>query len=108
MRGALEYPGVDRELEPLETYLPAAVAWVSLLGEEIFSWDNEFPSGEREGDPGRGGPLWDGQHGFCQKRWKLWKQRFIELSLSNELSKELREVATEGATKMSEAETPAA
>jgi hypothetical protein len=108
MRAALEYPGNDRELEPLETYLPAAVAWVSILGQEIFSWDNEFPSGKREGDPGRGGPLWDGQHGFCKERWNLWKQRFTELSSSNELTKELRELAAEGAIKMGEAEAPAA
>ena len=109
MRGALEYPGNDREeVEPLKNYLPAAVAWVSIIGPEIFSWDNEFPTGHREGDPGRGGPLWNGQHGFCKERWKLWKQRFVELSSSDELDKELREVAAEGAAKMDEAETLAA
>ena len=107
MRGALEAQVNDPEAGPLEAFIPAAVAWVSILGSEIFSWDREIPSGGTKGDPGRRGPLWDGQRGFCKERWNLWRQRFAELSSSSELSEELRELAAEGAAKMGEAEIQA-
>lgn len=108
MRGALEYPGTEREVDSLHSLVPAGVAWLSILGAEMFSWNNEFPSSKQQGDPGRGGPLWHGQHGFCRERRNLWEQRFTELSSSNELDEELRELAAEGAAKMAEAEASGA
>ncbi len=105
MREALESLEFNLEIQLPEALIPAAVAWVSILGPEMYSWDYEFPYGVNLSDRGRGGPLWNGQHGFCKERWTLWKQRFTELSSSSELSEDLRKLAAEGATKMGEAET---
>ena len=107
MREALEYPGTQRILKPLDVSLPAVVAWISGLGPEIVLWDNEFASDQRKGDPGRGGDLWHGKHGFCKERWNLWRQRLIELSSSSELSQELRDLAAHGAAKMDGVEAEA-
>lgn len=102
MRSALETPSDQAIREPIEAFIPAAAAWISILGREMYDWDKEFPYGSPYGDPGGGGPLWDGQHGFCKGRWQLWRERFKELSKSDELSNEARETAARAAATMAE------
>ena len=104
MREALEYPADTPDRPKPDALIPAALAWLSILGPEIYTWDKEFPSSHAQGDPGKGGPLWGGQHGFCEERWYLWKRRFEEVSSSNDLSEHLRKLATECVAKMTVAE----
>lgn len=110
MRELLETPieEMNTEYEPSERNIPAAAAWISILGKEMYSWDKEFPYGHvgdlTVGDPGLGGPLWDGQHGFCKGRWQLWRKQFGELSSSDKLTEGLRQMCKEIEARMSEIE----
>lgn len=109
MREALEHHqpkrGFNREKWPTEAWLPAAAIWVSMLGQEMYALDNDYTCPNRLVNRGRGGPLWDGQQGFCRRRWDLWKQRFFELSeAGGGLDDVLRKVAREGGEKMVEVE----
>ncbi|KAL2846406.1 hypothetical protein BJY01DRAFT_263355 [Aspergillus pseudoustus] len=78
LRQALETPSeqIDRARNPIEAWVPAAAAWIEVLGVEMYEWDEEFPSGGNRGAPGKGGPLWTGKHEFCKERWALWRGRF--------------------------------
>lgn len=106
MRSALETPidQINMELDPPDVFIPAAAAWVPILGAEMYYWDKEFHYGDVHGDPGGGGPLWNGQHGFCRERWQVWRKRFGELSLSNELNEGLRQLCKEAEARMAEIE----
>jgi len=94
----------NHELAPPEAYIPAAAAWISIAGTKLYSLDKEFEYGENLGDPGRGGPLWDGQHGFCQGRWQLWRTRFGQLSVESTLNGEVRQLAKQAEGRMQEIE----
>ncbi|KAJ5117119.1 Protein of unknown function DUF3632 [Penicillium atrosanguineum] len=66
LRNALETPADQLSpVNPLEALIPAAAAWISTLGVEIYEWDEDF-NGHAGSAPGRGGPLWKGKHGFCK------------------------------------------
>ncbi|KAL4923848.1 DUF3632 domain-containing protein [Aspergillus undulatus] len=106
LRSALETPTDKRSpREPLEAWVPAAAAWIETLGVEIYSWDEEFEHGPKIGARGKGGPLWDGKHGFCKGRWKLWRERFGEIArMEGELKEEVRKVAEDAETMMREIE----
>ncbi|KAL5344013.1 hypothetical protein BJX70DRAFT_393435 [Aspergillus crustosus] len=59
LREALETPWAHmRADEPLEAWIPAAAAWIEVLGAEIYEWDEVYESGPLVGAKGRGGPLW--------------------------------------------------
>lgn len=79
LRGALETPADQLSPENLEALIPAAAAWISILGSEIYKWDEDF-DGNSGTNLGRGGPLWKGKHGFCKERWQLWRERFEQLA----------------------------
>lgn len=79
-----------------EAFIPAAATWIAVLGRQMYQWDGNL------GDPGSGGPLWQGQPGPCEERWKFWKKRFVEISESNDISQEARKAATEAAITMHE------
>ncbi|KAL5050571.1 hypothetical protein BDW71DRAFT_172743 [Aspergillus fruticulosus] len=106
LRSALETPTEQmRPAEPLEAWIPAAAAWIETLGVEIYKWDEEFESGPKVGARGKGGPLWDGKHGFCKERWELWRRRFGEVSrMEGELAEEVRKIAQDAETVMKEIE----
>ncbi|KAL6234503.1 hypothetical protein BDW75DRAFT_212083 [Aspergillus navahoensis] len=106
LRSALETPTEQmRPAEPLEAWIPAAASWIETLGVEIYKWDEEFESGPKVGARGKGGPLWDGKHGFCKERWELWRKRFGEISrMEGELVEGLRKIALDAETMMKEIE----
>ncbi|KAL4791654.1 hypothetical protein BDV19DRAFT_290670 [Aspergillus venezuelensis] len=106
LRSALETPFDQRSpREPLEAWVPAAAAWIETLGVEIYSWEEEFESGPKIGARGRGGPLWDGKHGFCKGRWKLWRERFGEVArMEGQLGEGIRKIAEDAETMMKEIE----
>ena len=93
-------------LAKLNAWLPAAAAWIEILGVEIFEWDEEFPSEFPHGAPGSGGDLWNGKHGFCEERWHLWRERFAGLAKSEKwaIEDDVRRVAGEAAIMMGEIE----
>ncbi|KGO54208.1 Protein of unknown function DUF3632 [Penicillium expansum] len=88
LRGALETPADQSSAGNLEALIPAAAAWISILGADIYQWKEEF-----DGALGKGGTLWKGQHGFCKERWQFWKERFGELAISEEIGDEARTAA---------------
>lgn len=100
MRDAVETRVKNPKLQGLDAYIPAAAAWIDTIGAEMYSWDREIPYGGAQGDPGRGGPLWNGQHGPCRERWKLWRSQFKELSRSDQLSEELKRLARDAEAQM--------
>ncbi|OJI98347.1 hypothetical protein ASPVEDRAFT_161509 [Aspergillus versicolor CBS 583.65] len=106
LRAALESPTERRPgAEPLEAWIPAAAAWIETLGVEIYNWDEEFESGPKIGARGKGGPLWDGKHGFCKGRWKLWRERFGEIARTEgELGEDVKKTAEDAETMMKEIE----
>jgi hypothetical protein len=105
LRDALEEPfnEPDQYHDPVAE-IPAAAMWMDILGSSISHWTTEYPSGPREGAPGKGGELWNGKHGFCKERWALWRRRFRELSTTPEVNDEVKEVAARATNRMAEVE----
>jgi len=108
MRAALETPLVHLrpEHDTPDITLPAAAAWISVAGAQIYGWDEEFSHGPKVGAPGSSGPLWNGKHGLCKERWQLWGKRFGELtsSESDQITDDLRIVARHAEARMAEIE----
>ncbi|OQE40924.1 hypothetical protein PENCOP_c005G02385 [Penicillium coprophilum] len=100
LREALETPADQSSERNLEALIPAAAAWISILGADIYKWNERF-----DGALGKGGPLWKGQHGFCKERWQLWKERFGELvTIEAEIRDEVRTAAKDAKRRMEEIE----
>ncbi|KAL3444700.1 hypothetical protein BJX65DRAFT_319863 [Aspergillus insuetus] len=105
LRQALETPiNQMGEQNPLDAWVPAAAVWIEVLGVEVYEWEEEFPSGGNWGAPGRGGPLWEGKHGFCKGRWGLWRERFGGLARADGVSESVRKVAGDAEVIMKEIE----
>ena len=90
--------------------MPAAAAWISILGPQIYHWDMEFEHGPRVGAPGSGGPLWEnGKHGFCKERWELWRKGFGAIAeMGGDLSENVRASARQAEKTMREIEMTSA
>ena len=86
--------------------MPAAAAWISILGPQVYHWDKEFEHGPRVGAPGKGGPLWEnGKHGFCKERWELWRKSFGAIAeTGGDLSEDVRSCARQAGKTMKEIE----
>lgn len=106
MRAALEIPTDEaRPDQPLEAWIPAAAAWIRVTGDQVYSWDHEYPRKA----PCKGGPLWQGKHGFCHERWQLWRSRFQFLGTQDHvLDPETRRIAKEAADRMASIERESA
>ena len=110
MRSALEDRSTlydDDPNDPPDVFIPAAAAWIAIAGSQMYQWDKEFEYGGNRGQPGRGGPLWNGRQGFAKRRFHLWRRRFGELAQSGVLSDELRTTARRAEMRMDEIETEA-
>lgn len=108
MRSALEHPGTQRsEHDALDLWVPAAAAWIEVLGPQMYRWTDEYPSGPRVGAPGRGGALWDGKHGFCKERWTLWRTRFREIAAAPGVAQDIVIIASQAAGTMGMVESAA-
>ena len=100
LREALETPAHECSAESLEALIPAAAAWISILGADIYQWNEGF-----DGALGKGGPLWKGQCGFSKERWQFWKERFGELAtVELETGDEVRTAAWDAKRMMEEIE----
>ncbi|KAJ5131441.1 uncharacterized protein N7515_007480 [Penicillium bovifimosum] len=100
LREALETPTEELSPESLEALIPAAAAWISILGKEIYEWNEEF-----DGALGRGGPLWEGRHGFSKERWQLWRKRFGDMARTElAIGDELKTSASEAVSMMQKIE----
>ena len=111
MRQALEYSTpealANKNGHP-DAFVPAVAAWISVVGSEMYGWENEWQQGRTTGAPGRGGPLWIGKHGFCRERWVLWRRRLVEVAeVDDGLSTDVRSAAGQAAMKIKEIETAA-
>lgn len=90
---------------PPEAFIPAAAAWIEILGEEIFTWDEEFEHGPAaRSRPGRGGPLCPEKHNFDRERWDLWRDRFREVAQDDEedVDERVRDAARKAQRRMAE------
>lgn len=101
MRSALESP-LSEPFPPPEkhnvllAYVPAAAKLIETMGSLMRSWEFEFPPNmghPKYGQPGKGGPLWDGKKGFCKERWEFWRERFFELSDESRVNQRNRDAA---------------
>lgn len=105
LRIALETPWVHVQAdEPLEAWIPAAAAWIEVLGAEIYEWDGDYGSARLAGASGGGGLLWKGRHGFSKERWKLWRERFGETARKEDEPEQVKKVAEEAELMMKEIE----
>jgi len=101
MRPALEYSPNQRDVkDDPEIYVPAAAACIMIAGEKIRGYDDEFPPGELTGRPASGGPLWEGKHGYCEGRWRLWKERFLAVSQESGILEQTKMVAKDAHDEM--------
>ncbi|KAG9195473.1 hypothetical protein G6011_00594 [Alternaria panax] len=111
MRSALETPLEDDALDgahhpgtAIQKYnatIPSAAAWIFAAGKQVYAREYDLtPKRATEGNPGRGGPLWEGRPEFSKKRWALWKKRFGELAGLEGLTDEVKEIARECAEAM--------
>lgn len=84
---------------------PAAAVWVFALGKKLYRKEEDLtPTSPNQGNPAKGGKLWEGKPGFSKERWALWKKRFGEISQMEEVSEETRKVAAKAFDAMNEAE----
>ncbi|KAI9368852.1 hypothetical protein BJX61DRAFT_194386 [Aspergillus egyptiacus] len=105
LRTALETPWAHMRMdEPLEAWIPAAAAWIEVLGAEMYEWDEEEESGYLAGARGSGGPLWNGKRGFSKERWRFWRERFGEMAGKEDESEGVRRIAGEAGVMMEEIE----
>ena len=74
--------------------------WVQVVGSQMYHWSDSYADGPKSGAPGRGGSLWEGKHGFCGERWKLWKVRFGDIAAASEVPDGVRRAAKQGEERM--------
>lgn len=93
MRDGLENQQDDSMLDAL---VPAAVAWVMVLGKELYNKEEDLtPKEKNQGNPAMGG-YWYGEKeipGFNRKRWGVWKERFGVIGGLEGVSEETRRLA---------------
>ncbi|KAI4649572.1 hypothetical protein J4E93_003892 [Alternaria ventricosa] len=105
MRSALETPHKDDSkgtaIQKYNAFIPSAAVWIFAMGKQVYERDQDLtPKKATEGNPGSGGPLWEGRAEFSKQRWALWKKRFVELAEMEGLTEEVRGIAKEAAEKM--------
>lgn len=105
MREALEYSHKDdtgsTASQKYDSHVPAAAVWVFALGKQLYDREEDLsPTRPGQGNPGRGGNLWNGRPEFSKARWALWKKRFGEISDMNGVSNETRAIAKEAYNAM--------
>lgn len=99
----------ERAAKLLDAYVPAAAAWIIVMGRELWEKDEDLtPKNPNQEDPARGGALWKGKSAFCKERWDLWATRFEALSGMEDLMTETREIAAEIFARMEEIKRTAA
>jgi hypothetical protein len=100
MRDALETPLGEIETASRDQTLRAAALWIELCGERLRSLEQVWEVHPTKGDPARGGPLYNGPHGFCGQRWEFWRERFTSLGEEESLRVETRRVLSDAAGRM--------
>jgi hypothetical protein len=109
MRNALETPheddppnsGATTAIQKYNATIPPAAVWIFAAGQQIYEREQDLtPQKADQGNPGRGGPLWDGKAEFSKRRWAFWKSRFGVLARMEGLSEEARGIAGEAVMAM--------
>ncbi|KAK5805748.1 hypothetical protein VI817_000006 [Penicillium citrinum] len=83
-------PGVD--LDEKVYHIPAAAAWMDIMGEDIYLW-----SSQNSGD--------NGQSGFELDKWREWKRGFETCSNSDRLHPQAKGQAERAYSRMKALET---
>jgi hypothetical protein len=111
MRSALETPHEDdapdgshhsgTAIQKYNATIPSAAVWIFAAGKQIYEREYDLtPKSKTEGNPGKGGPLWEGKPEFSKQRWALWKKRFGELADMEGLTEEVKGIAKEATEAM--------
>jgi hypothetical protein len=111
MRSALETPHEDdapdgsrhsgTAMQKYNATIPSAAVWIFAAGKQIYEREYDLtPKSKMEGNPGKGGPLWEGKPEFSKQRWALWKKRFGELADMEGLTEEVKSIAKEATEAM--------
>jgi hypothetical protein len=111
MRDALETPQEDdppnsahnsaTAVQKYNATILSAAVWIFATGKQVYEREEDLtPKKKNQGNPGVGGPLWQGRAEFSKQRWALWKKRFGELAEMEGLTEEVRGVAKEAAEVM--------
>ena len=78
LRDALEDEHSENETgwTEYDAHVPAAAAWVFAMGNKLHDREEDLtPTNPNQGNPGRGGKLWQGGPVFSKERWSFWKNR---------------------------------
>lgn len=109
MRAALETDHTSSSsssgARKFNAHVPAAAAWVHGMGRALLDKEIDLtPENPRQGNPAKGGPLWDGVAGFARQRWAFWKERFGVVARLEGVSEQTRKGAREAVERMESVE----
>lgn len=84
--------GLESDLDENIYHIPAAAAWLNIMGQEIYMWSLQ--------NPGEHSPS-----GFELQKWHEWKHGFEACSNSNRFHPQIRNLAEMAINKMKTLET---
>lgn len=88
-------------------YVPSAATWILLAGEkmhELCKSDYDRKDGAKGPTPYGDEWLWGKGRGYSLGRWALWKKRFGEITMTQGLQDDVKDLAARAASKMGEIE----
>ncbi|KAK7189137.1 hypothetical protein DPSP01_005468 [Paraphaeosphaeria sporulosa] len=89
-----------------DAHVPAAAMWAIVLGKKLYEREEDLtPRNANEGNPARGGDLWNGGPVFSKERWAFWKKRFGDVVGQEGISEETKNIAKAAFEAMDKAES---
>jgi hypothetical protein len=100
MRSALETPIENIKGEELNGTLQAASVWLQLFGSQMHNSRQMWEKSRQQGNMAGGGPLYEGPSGFCQERWRLWRERVDVLQREAQLEEKTKQMLRDASTSI--------
>ncbi|KAJ4381226.1 hypothetical protein N0V86_003575 [Didymella sp. IMI 355093] len=110
MRTALEEEHQDDSegtaVQKHDVYVPAAVSWIFGMGRALYTKEKDLtPTDRKQGNPAKGGELWEGKAEFSKARWALWKKRLGYISKLEGVSDKTKSISRDALEAMERAES---
>jgi hypothetical protein len=110
MRTALEEEQQDDSegtaAQKYDAYVPAAVSWIFGMGRALYTKEKDLaPTDRKQGNPAKGGELWEGKAEFSKARWALWKERLGYISKLESVSDKTKNISRDALEAMERAES---